>query len=141
MKKCNFCIRNKSNLWIKKFKYWNLGVGYNLHTLGNLVIVFKKHKELFVEVTEKEVIELLRIIKFSVRILNRQFKPDWFNVQQNGNWEKHLHVHIIPRYKKQRKFNDTIFVDKNFGQPVIYSAAIENEESIRKLTHSLQKCI
>lgn len=139
MSNCNLCKLNKeSDLWIKQYKYWNLAVCPNQHTLGSLVIILKQHRERFSEINIKETIELKKNIDMGQKILDRTFKPDWFNVQQNGNWEHHLHLHIIPRYKKQRIFKKRIFADKTFGQPVKYTAKLENEDFMRDLTTLLQ---
>lgn len=136
MKECILC---KPRTNIKEYKYWNLGVCPTQHTLGSLVIVLKQHKELFAELTEEEVLELRKIIIYSQKLLDKRFKPDWYNVQQNGNWEQHLHVHVLPRYKEKREFNKRIFIDKTFGQPVIYTSELESEKFIKDLTNFLLK--
>ena len=138
MKKCNYCSQNKENIWIKKFKYWNFRVCHNQHTLGTLAVVLKTHKEFFSELDENQVKELLKIIKIGQKILTRQFKPDWFNVQQNGNWERHLHVLLIPRYKKSRLFSGKIFIDKTFGNPVLYKNKGESSTLKQKLAKVLK---
>ena len=129
MSLCNLC--KSDGFWIKEYKYWNFGIGSYQHTLGSSVIVLKQHKELFSELTEEEILELRKIIQDAQRILDAEFKPDWYNVQQNGNWEPHLHVHVIPRYKDKKLFENREFVDKSYGQPVVYSTKQETQEFLK----------
>ena len=137
--KCNLCNINEYVFLIKKFKYWDLCVGNYQHTLGSLVIVLKKHKELFSDLNKNDIIEMLSIVKTGQKILTKKFNPDWFNVQQNGNWEHHLHIHITPRYKKHRRFDGRIFNDKSFGQPVQYTNKSEKIKYLNKLTDILKE--
>jgi diadenosine tetraphosphate (Ap4A) HIT family hydrolase len=87
--------------------------------------------------TSIEILELLKIVKFGQRIIGKKFSPDWFNVQQNGNWIRHIHVLIIPRYKNQVKFNGKIFIDKSFRNPVKFSKHPSNKNLLTKLVKNL----
>lgn len=138
MKDCTLCHENESGIWIKRYEFWNLGVCPNQHTLGTLVVVSKVHKELFPEITTEELLELHDIIRTSYGILEKAFYPDWFNIQQNGNWERHLHFQIIPRYREERIFEGRTFIDQSFGEPVQYTKKIEENDGINAMTRLLQ---
>lgn len=135
---CNLCKMNENWFWIKEYKYWNLGVGTYQHTLGSLMIVLKKHKEMFSEMKQEEIIELLDAVKTAQKILDLELKPDWYNIQQNGNWEHHLHINVIPRYREKRKFFGRVFVDRTFGQPVIYNPKQEDRDFLKSMTETLK---
>lgn len=44
------------------------------------------------------------------------FAPDLMNYAALGNNFKHLHVHLIPRYERSRKFAGIEFIDKRWGK-------------------------
>ena len=43
------------------------------------------------------------------------FQPDLFNYASLGNEIRHLHIHVVPRYKKQRIFQGIEFIDKKWN--------------------------
>lgn len=131
---CLICEENKNGLWIKKFKYWNLNVCWFQHTLGTLGIILKRHIEKFSDLTQEEITELGEIIKFSQKILDETFKPDWYNIQANCNWYHHFHFLVLPRYKEPREFKGKRYKDKTFGQPITYTKEKENEKIRKELT-------
>ncbi len=118
---CKLCNANKNGPWIKKYAFWNLGICPNQHTLGTLVVCLKKHKEVFMDLTGDEVTELWHILRVGQKVLGKEFKPDWYNIQQNGNWEHHLHFILFPRYNSERIFMGQTFRDETFGEPVQYT--------------------
>lgn len=134
---CNLCTALALGIWIADRSFWKLGVCPYQHTLGTLVIVNKTHKELFPELTQEEVVELRSIVIDAYALLKRHFFPDWFNLQQNGNWEHHLHFQIIPRYKDTRSFEGRTFSDQHFGQPVGYTKQQEETAFMEVLTNVL----
>jgi len=135
---CLLCDENTNGLWIKKFKYWNVHVCWFQHTLGTLGIILKRHSEKFLNLKEEEILELGKIIKLSQKALDDTFKPDWYNIQQNGNWHHHLHFLILPRYQEPRKFEKKKYEDKAFGQPIMYTREKEIETIRIKLTEILK---
>jgi diadenosine tetraphosphate (Ap4A) HIT family hydrolase len=48
--------------------------------------------------------------------LKRAFDPDRFNDASLGNEYDHLHIHIIPRYRTPRVFDNIKFTDENWGK-------------------------
>lgn len=109
------------------------------HTVGNIGLVLNTHKEIFSELNENEIVELGKLIKLAQKILTTEFKPDWFNIQQNGNWFHHLHFNIMPRYKDKRVFNGLTFVDKTFQHPITYTSKDSSKTFIQTLTNALKK--
>ena len=49
-------------------------------------------------------------------VLENVFQPDLFNYASLGNVTPHLHVHIIPRYRTLRLFENQTFIDKRWGE-------------------------
>ena len=69
-----------------------------------MLIIPKKHAENLFELTQEELSVLFEIIKEAKEYLEKEYKPDGFNIGVNqgeagGQTIFHLHIHIIPRYK------------------------------------------
>jgi diadenosine tetraphosphate (Ap4A) HIT family hydrolase len=69
------------------------------------------------ELKKPENEEFIKIIKIAKKALDKAFKPDLYNYATLGNWIRHHHWHIIPRYKKERKINRTVFRDNHWNNP------------------------
>ena len=52
-------------------------------------------------------------IKMALRTL---FKPDKMNYAALSNVSPKIHVHLIPRYRQERVFDNVIFKDLRWGQ-------------------------
>ncbi len=73
-------------------------------TKGHTLIIPFRHVEDYFKATNQEKTELIAMIDKVKKILDYRYKPDGFNIGVNcgdaaGQTIKHLHIHIIPRYK------------------------------------------
>ncbi|MDD5192949.1 MAG: HIT family protein [Candidatus Nanoarchaeia archaeon] len=138
MKNCNKC-NFKSDLIIKEYPHWIAEVSDSLTPIGWIYIILKRHAEYFNELTDKELIEIKKIIGELKKMLVRAFKPDWFNVMQLGNGGRHLHFHLVPRYKKVVKFEGRSFKDPDYGKMVVDRYKPENKKFLIRLRDYLKK--
>lgn len=113
--KCKFCNRDNKNLVIKEYKYWTLELCYNQVYLGRCLVILKRHTEDLFNINKDEAKELFDISKSTRDTLAELFSPDLFNYGSLGNFIKHVHLHIIPRYSKPRLFDEMEFIDTNWG--------------------------
>lgn len=103
-------------LKIKEYKLWDLYLNEFQCYLGRVCLVAKREDAKdFIEMTEEEREEFFNIAKDVNRVLKKLFKPDLMNYAALGNNFSHLHVHIIPRYEKERIFSGIKFEDKRWG--------------------------
>lgn len=70
---------------------------------GHILIIPKRHFSSLFEATEEEVVSFYRLLNKSRKLLDKEFKPDGYNVGVNigkkaGQTIFHLHIHLIPRY-------------------------------------------
>lgn len=117
---------------IKEYKYWDIQMHGNQSYLGRCIIWFKRDGivDLF-DITKEERDELWEIANNLKKVLIKLFKPDHFNHTALGNTTPHLHIHIIPRYKDKRVFENFEFVDEKFGKnPYPYDKGFELDEKI-----------
>ncbi len=134
---CSKCNR-KSYLTIKKYSLWTAEISDSPTPIGWIYIILKRHVEQFEELTNKELIELKKIIKELKKMLVKSFNPDWFNVMQLGNGGRHLHVHLVPRFEKPIKFDGKTFKDPDYGGMIIDRYKPAKKEFLIKLRDYLK---
>jgi diadenosine tetraphosphate (Ap4A) HIT family hydrolase len=71
---------------------------------GHILIISKRHIESPFQLLNHEGIELLELLRATKSTLDQRFRPDGYNIGVNcgeaaGQTVRHLHVHLIPRYK------------------------------------------
>ncbi len=104
-------------LKIEDFEYWSLYLNEYQCYLGRVYIVAKRKDAMdFLEMTQNETLEFFEIAKKTKKVLSDLFQPDLMNYASLGNIFKHLHVHLVPRYKAKRVFNGIEFEDVRWGQ-------------------------
>ena len=85
--------------------------------LGRVVIWCKRPDAIdLTEATEAEQQEFLKILKEVQTALTQAFQPDLFNYAFLGNKTRHLHCHVVPRYRSPREFSGRTFIDSRWGQ-------------------------
>ncbi|NLL61872.1 MAG: HIT domain-containing protein [Candidatus Atribacteria bacterium] len=80
---------------------------------GHLMIFPNRHIEDLTELSGEEVSEMHRLTVLAVNILKKLYHPQGFNIGYNlgessGASVKHLHRHIVPRYKSELGFVDIL---------------------------------
>ncbi len=80
---------------------------------GHLMIFPNRHIEDLTELSGEEVSEMHRLTVLAVNILKELYHPQGFNIGYNlgessGASVKHLHRHIVPRYKSELGFVDIL---------------------------------
>lgn len=106
---CPFCDKENVNKQII-FKNRSVFVLYNIcpANKGQCLIVPKRHVENIWQLSEKELIDLAKTVKFVSRKLKKYLKPDGFNYgfnegEYSGQMVKHFHFHIMPRFAGDKK--------------------------------------
>jgi len=71
---------------------------------GHTLIIPKRHIASFFEITNKERDALFELLDSAKKILDKELKPDAYNIGVNdgavaGQTVAHLHIHLIPRYQ------------------------------------------
>lgn len=71
---------------------------------GHCEIISRKHVDSFFDLTDREGVEIMYLIRRVREILDREFAPNAYNIGINdgeaaGRTIPHFHLHIIPRYK------------------------------------------
>ena len=105
------------------------------------MLVSKSHKEGLTSLSEDEVLEPHSIFRTVEKSLYKSFAPDWFNYLQTNNSVRHLHFHIIPRYKRPVQFENEEFIDENFNGMPIERERLISKEMTEKMVQILRSNI
>ena len=74
---------------------------------GHTLIIPRRHVASFFETTDEERLAMLKLLDEVKAALDKEFKPDGYNIGINGGAAAgqtvmHLHIHLIPRYAGDR---------------------------------------
>lgn len=76
---------------------------------GHTIVIPKNHYDNIEKIPDNELVELFKVVKKLAILIHEKLKIDGYNILQNnfeaaGQEIKHIHVHIIPRYETDEKF-------------------------------------
>ncbi|MEN3000173.1 MAG: HIT domain-containing protein [Acidilobaceae archaeon] len=101
---------------------------------GHLMIVPNRHVAKLEELSQEELVEIVKMIRASLKALQEAYKPDGFNVGVNigkaagAGIEDHVHVHVVPRW-----FGDTNYMAVLAGVNVIPQLLSESYRLLKPL--------
>lgn len=109
-KGCIFCQafkskQDKKNYLVHRDKKSFVIMNIFPYNNGHLMVVPRRHIAEFSNLTDEESLSCLRLIKKSCKVLKRVLKPHAFNIGLNlgkdagAGFARHLHFHIIPRWR------------------------------------------
>jgi ATP adenylyltransferase len=81
---------------------------------GHLMVSPIRHTASLTDLTDEELLEMMRHVKLSVKVIKQSLNPDGFNVGLNlgrvagAGIEDHLHVHVVPRWRGDTNFMTVI---------------------------------
>lgn len=102
---------------IREFKNWVVYLHPYQCYLGRTYLWAKREDAFdYMEMTQHEWDDFRYLGVYVKNVLDEIFSPDMFNYAALGNVAPHLHVHIIPRYKKARYFQGIEFKDTRWGE-------------------------
>ncbi len=106
---CKFCsmIKNKRNYdtFITELNYGYVFLNPNQSYKGRVIYILKEHIEDFTEVDNDLFLNFCGEMKQIAKITKQTLQNPLINVAILGNKIKHLHWHIIPRYKYDSRWN------------------------------------
>jgi ATP adenylyltransferase len=108
-KGCIFCKkplekRNKVNLILHQGRHAFVMMNKFPYNNGHVMVVPKRHCPDLEQLDDKELQDLLFLLRASARILREMLRPDGFNIGMNigkvggAGVDDHIHFHIVPRW-------------------------------------------
>lgn len=143
---CTMCGNSEEfgRLKIREYEYWRIELHGSQYYLGRCIVILKRHVLDLFEINQDEREELFRIIPLLKDSIKKSFGSDMLNYSSLGNEVQHLHLHVIPRYKKTVKFAGREFKDEQWGSnpsPYDKSFKVSDElygEIVKTITSNLE---
>ena len=101
---CPFCPPPADHILIERPLAFVKRDGYPL-TKGHALVIPRRHVATFFETTAEERQAMLELLYEAKALLDLEHRPDGYNIGINngaaaGQTVMHVHLHIIPRYRK-----------------------------------------
>jgi diadenosine tetraphosphate (Ap4A) HIT family hydrolase len=96
---------------LREGEHWFVTPNLNQNFLGKCMIVLSRDEELVTSVTADEWVELRELLAWTTERLRAAFAPDHFNYAFLQNMDRHVHMHVVPRYGSPRDFAGERFID------------------------------
>lgn len=93
---------------------WRIVLNRNQNLLGKCFVVARRHVEAVSALTAEEWTELQTQLVLAARALELAFRPNHFNYAFLQNQDRHVHLHVIPRYAGPRAFAGEQFTDPDY---------------------------
>lgn len=139
-KKCLFCqsLKTKGRNYIickgrHSFSMLNIFPYNNGHAMVSPI----RHIREFSQLNDSEILDLFKTLNKTKKLLDKVLKPEGYNIGINttlsaGAGEaRHLHIHIVPRWR-----GDTNFMTTLYGTKVISQSLDELYKHLKKYAQS-----
>jgi diadenosine tetraphosphate (Ap4A) HIT family hydrolase len=110
---CSLCGSSLTPV-LDETAFWQVWLNVNQNLLGKLVIVLKRHEEQVARLSAAEWVELHTQVQRTTERLRSAFAPDHFNYAFLQNQDRHVHLHVIPRYAAPREVSGVVFDDPDY---------------------------
>jgi diadenosine tetraphosphate (Ap4A) HIT family hydrolase len=103
---CPFCTLPHERIVFSNLHGLVIRDGYPVAP-GHTLIIPRRHVASFFDIDAVERDSLMTLLEEAKRRLDKEFKPDGYNIGINdgasaGQTVSHLHIHLIPRYEGDR---------------------------------------
>ncbi len=94
------------------------------YNTGHVMVVPYRHVADYTSLTDEEALEMHRLIQVSLKAIREVMKPHGFNIGINlgrtagAGIDKHIHIHIVPRWNGDTNFMPVIAGVKVISQDV-----------------------
>ena len=127
------------NLEVYRTELSSISINLYPYNSGHLLIFPLSHLENLRELSWEEVLDIERCTRLSMDILDHLYQPHGYNIGYNlGDWSgasiRHLHRHLIPRYR-----NELGFVDIIAGSKIIVEDPKVTQERLLKAFGDMKK--
>jgi ATP adenylyltransferase len=142
-KGCIFCNKPKENkdldnLILYRGKKSFVIMNRYPYNSGHLMVVPFRHIMHFEKLEDKELLEINKLLKFSISILKKQMNPEGFNIGLNlgkpagAGIDEHLHFHIVPRWTGDTNFMP-VFSDTRIVPQLIKDTYMNLKEDFEEI--------
>ena len=102
---------------LKEYRHWVVLLRPKQVTVGSLVLACKEEAESLAQVSREAYAELSEVTRELEATLRRTFRYDKINYLLLMMVDKHVHFHVIPRYRDSREVCGITFTDSHWPKP------------------------
>jgi diadenosine tetraphosphate (Ap4A) HIT family hydrolase len=113
MENCMLCTPDLGPI-LAESEHWKLVLNHRQRFLGACFWALRHHEESVVALTPAEWADLHVQLNHVTHALKHHFQPDHFNYLFLQNQDRHVHMHIFPRYAQPREFAGVTFDDPDY---------------------------
>lgn len=116
-KQCIFCLKEKGGekaLVVKKSKFSFAMLNIYPYNNGHVMVSPYRHIKDLKGLKDKELIDMMRLVQYMQRLLEKRLRPHGFNIGINtgavagAGYKGHVHIHIVPRWSGDVNFMPVI---------------------------------
>ncbi|MEM0016931.1 MAG: HIT domain-containing protein [Candidatus Korarchaeum sp.] len=142
-KECIFCTlpregRDRDNLILHRSNLSFIILNKYPYNPGHLMVAPYRHVANLDELEDEELMDVMELLRLSVRILRRAMGPDGFNIGMNigraagAGFEGHIHIHVVPRWVGDANFMPIL------GNTKVISEALSNTyDELKKVLNGM----
>jgi diadenosine tetraphosphate (Ap4A) HIT family hydrolase len=136
--RCAVCDPNLGPI-LAESAHWRTVLNRNQNFLGKCFIATRRHIEDVTLLTADEWSDLHLQLSVMKRALDCSFQPDHYNFAFLQNQDRHVHLHVIPRYAGPRLFCGESFVDRDYPDHYSHPSLVRllTDEQTAELTSIL----
>jgi diadenosine tetraphosphate (Ap4A) HIT family hydrolase len=94
--------------------HWRVVLNRNQDLLGKCFLATRRHIEDVRDLTPDEWLEAHALLTTMTGVLAEAFRPDHVNYAFLMNQDRHVHLHIVPRYAGPHHFGGATFTDPGY---------------------------
>ena len=129
MESCSLCSPDLGPV-LATSQYWRLILNHNQNLLGKCFLVLRRHLQSVPHLDAAEWQELHAQLAAATHALQQAFQPDHFNYAFLQNQDRHIHMHIIPRYAAPRQFKRLTFGDPDYPSHYAVPASVRRLDAL-----------
>jgi diadenosine tetraphosphate (Ap4A) HIT family hydrolase len=111
---CVLCRHELETPVLRESAHWRIAINRNQNLLGKTMVILRRHEESVARLSPDEWRELGGEIEWLTGRLREAFAPDHFNYAFLQNQDRHVHLHVIPRYATARGIAGVGFDDPDY---------------------------
>ena len=112
---CSLCRliekAREDDCYIMELEHTMVFLNWDQTYRGRSMLVLKTHVLDFFKLHMNEILGIVREVRLVQAALEETLRPDRFNHLFMGNTAGHAHLHIVPRYQRERNFGASPFLD------------------------------
>ena len=135
---CMYCDKNDAQkeimIYICDLSVSELYLFKNQATKGRVIVAAKEHINEFHDLSEEQAAAFAKDIRIAAKAVSTAFSPDKINIGMYNDNGKHLHAHIVPKYRGGVDFGTTFQMNP---EPAVTLSEKEYTEITEKIKAAL----